>query len=130
MIHRLTMQHFYSINSVYKILIFLIVGMTLSSCKQIDELTQFTMEYEQEVTIPSSTGLNLPFNIFAPETKTNAESEFEINDTRKDLVEEIVLQKAALNLRAPENSDFGFLKEIRVFISAEGLDEKEIAFKK
>lgn len=103
--------------------------MLVPSCKQVDKLTQFTITYETDVVVPSSSGVNLPFNIFTPEMKTNADSKFEVNDTRKEKIEQIVLERADLTLTSPSDSDFGMLKSIKVFLSADGLDEKMIAFK-
>tara|TARA_R110002074_G_scaffold104764_10_gene226330 strand:- start:15133 stop:15567 length:435 start_codon:yes stop_codon:yes gene_type:complete len=80
------------------------------------------------VSIPSSTGIDLPFDVFTPETETNSESKFEVNDTRKDLIEEIKLTELELVIISPDNADFSFLNAIEVFISAEGLDEIQIAF--
>ncbi|MGB5554126.1 MAG: hypothetical protein WBM83_05650 [Flavobacteriaceae bacterium] len=99
----------------------------LSGCSKIDELTKFNMDYKQQVTIPSSTGINLPFDMFTPDTETNSESEFSVNDTRKDLIEEIKLIKLELIINSPETADFSFLESIEVYISAEGLDEVKIA---
>lgn len=98
------------------------------SCDKIDELTKFDVEYSQRVTIPSSTGINLPFDIFTPEMETNSESKFAINDTRKDLIEEIILTELELIIISPDNADFSFLNSIEVYISADGLEEIQIAF--
>jgi len=100
----------------------------LCGCSKIDELTKFNMNYDQSVTIPSSTGINLPFDMFTPDTETNSESEFSVNDTRKDLIEEIKLTKLELIITSPGEADFSFLKSIEVYISAEGLDEIKIAY--
>lgn len=99
----------------------------LFSCDKLDELTKFDMEYSQRTTIPSSMGIDLPFDIYTPETETNSESKFEVNDTRKDLIEEIRLTELELVIITPTDSDFSFLNSIDVFISAEGLDEIKIA---
>jgi hypothetical protein len=109
---------------VYSFILFALLG-----CKKIDKLTQFNMEFNESIVIPSSTGINLPFNILTPDVATNAESTFAVNDTRKDLIEEIKLTKLTLTLTAPPNGDFGFLKSISVFISADGLSETKIAWK-
>ena len=100
-----------------------------SGCDKADELTQFDMEYNEAVTIPSSTGINLPFNLFAPEVESNSESTFAVNDTRKDLIEEILLTTLELKLTSPSNGDFGFLKSIEIYLDANGLSEKKIAWK-
>ena len=100
-----------------------------SGCKKIDELTQFTMEYEQNVTIPSSSAVDLPFVVVTPEMSTNAESTFSNNDTKKELIEEIRLTQMTLTLEAPSEEDFSFLKSIEISIDADGLDEIVIANK-
>lgn len=85
------------------------------------------MDYSSSVTIPNSTGLELPFNLLTPDIETNSESEFAVNDTRKDLVEEIKLTKLILTITSPENQTFSFLESIVIYISASGLDEVEVA---
>ena len=107
--------------------LFIICFVTLVGCSKIDELTKFNMDYNQSVTIPASAGINLPFDLFTPDTETNSESEFEINDTRKNLIEEIKLTKLELIIKTPNEADFSFLKSIEVYISADGLDEIKIA---
>ncbi|WP_027065887.1 hypothetical protein [Maribacter sp. Hel_I_7] len=97
------------------------------ACDKIDELTKFDMEYSQRATIPSSTGINLPFDVFTPEMETNSESTFAVNDTRKDLIEEIKLTDLELVMISPEEADFSFLNSIEVYISADGLEEILIA---
>lgn len=100
-----------------------------SGCKRIDRLTQFNLEYNEEVTIPSSTGVNLPFNFLTPEVPTNSEASFEVNDTRKDLIEQIILKSLIITVISPPSEDFSFLKSINIFIAAEGLAETKIAWK-
>ena len=39
-----------------------IIGLP-TACEKISELTQFTMDYEESIVIPSTIGLNLPFNL-------------------------------------------------------------------
>ncbi len=111
------------------ILIFTVLSTVLLGCKKIDKLTQFNMEYNETVVIPSSTGINLPFNLFTPDVKTNSESTFSVNDTRKDLIEEIKLTQLDLTLTSPSNGDLGFLKSIEIFLTADGLPEVKIAWK-
>ena len=99
----------------------------LGGCKKLDQLTQFNMEYDQEVVIRSSSGINLPFDIFTPDIESNAESTFAVNDTRKDLVEQIILTDLSLSLIEPTDRDLSFLKSVSIYLNAEGLDEVEVA---
>lgn len=114
---------------VYIILFCLFGLMAIFGCKKIDKLTQFNMEYNETVSIPSSTGINLPFNLFSPDINSNSESEFAVNDTRKDLVEEIKLTKLDLTISSPTSGNFGFLKTIEIYLEADGLSEERIAWK-
>ncbi len=110
-----------------KTLCIFLTALTFCGCDKLDELTKFDIEYSQRATIPSSTGIDLPIDVFTPETETNSESEFEVNDTRKDLIEEIKLTQLELVIISPDGADFSFLESISVFISAEGLEEIQIA---
>lgn len=102
---------------------------TFFGCNIIDKFTQFELEFNETVVIPSSTGINLPFNILTPDIETNSESKFAVNDTRKDLIEEMKLTTLRLTHTSPADRDFSFLKSISVFISADGLPETKIAWK-
>lgn len=103
--------------------------LTLTACEAIDKLTQFEMDYDETVVISSPLLFNLPIDIFTPDMETDSESEFAINNTNKDLIEQIILKKLIINHTAPSNGDFSFLKSIEVFLSAEGLPEIKIAWK-
>lgn len=100
-----------------------------AGCKKIDRLTQFDMDYDESVVVPSSTGINLPVDILTPDVETNSESTFASEDTRKDLIEEIRLTTMNMTITSPTNSDFSFLRSISVYISADGLSETRLAWK-
>lgn len=100
----------------------------IGGCKRIDKKTQFDIVYDETFVIPSSTGINLPFNIITPDIESNSATTFEVNDTRKDLVESIKLKKLTLTLSSPPNGDFSFLKSLSIFLSADGLEETKIAW--
>ncbi|WP_373518292.1 hypothetical protein [Pricia sp.] len=110
-------------------ILILTILVTISSCDKVDELTKFDLEYNSKVVVPGATGINLPFNMVTPDMETNSESQFEVNDTRKDLIEEIKLTKLQMVITSPTDADFSFLNSVEVFISAEGLDEIKIAEK-
>lgn len=112
-----------------RIFLFAFILLFAFGCDEIDKLTQFEMEYTESVTIESMIGINLPFNFFTPAISSNSESVFEINDTRKDQIEQIILTSLDLTLSIPDDGDFNFLRAIEIYISAEGLDELKIAWK-
>ena len=107
----------------------LVLFIGLSSCKKLNKLTQFDIEFDSNFVIPSSTGINLPTSILTPDFPTNSESKFAVEDTRKDLIESISLKEMTLSVTSPSNGNFNFLKTIRIYIKAEGLDEVLIAYK-
>ena len=100
--------------------------MVIAACKDLEKLTEFNMNYSSSVTIKKSIGLDLP-PLLTPDMKTNSESEFAVNDTRKDMVEEIILTGLDMTITSPDNQTFSFLKSIKVYIVAEDLPEVEIA---
>lgn len=111
-----------------KVLIILFLVISGISCDDVDKLTMFEIDYESSVIVPSSTGINVPLDLFTPEVTTDSEATFESNNTRKDLIEEIRLTKMELEIVVPTGEDFSFLKNISIAIEAEGLSEKRIAW--
>lgn len=99
----------------------------LAACQELEKATEFNMKYNTAVTVPKSTLLDLPVTLATPDVETKAESEFAVNDTRKDLIEEIILTKLTLTITSPDGQRFSFLKSITVYIDADNLDEIEVA---
>ncbi|PHR95673.1 MAG: hypothetical protein COA80_10120 [Leeuwenhoekiella sp.] len=101
--------------------------LAFTACDKVDELTKFDLDYTSRVTIESGTLIDLPFVVRTPPMQTNSETEFESNNTRKDLIESIKLTQMTLTITSPSNEDFTFLESIEVFIKADGLDEIPLA---
>ena len=97
------------------------------SCEEVNELTKFDIEYDKSFTVPATLGIDTPISISTPDITTNSEEKFSGNDTKKDLIEEIVLKELVLTLESPTNSDLSFLKSLTLYIDADGMDETEIA---
>ena len=104
------------------------LSLILLGCEKANRLTQFQIDFTENVEITPTNPFNLPFNLFTPDVETNSETEFEINDTRKDLIEEIILKTLKLTLTGPEEGDFSFLKSIEIFLNAEDLPELKVAW--
>ena len=111
-----------------RLLIAVMLIFTLFSCEKIDEWTQFNMDYTSSVSIPATLGIDLPIDIWTPNIPSNSEEEFESNNTAKNLIEKIVLTSLSMEITSPEDSSFDFLKNIEVYIEADGLEEKKIAW--
>lgn len=103
--------------------------LTIFSCSKLSELSQFDIDYDTEVIIPSSSLTNTPFDIPTIDIENNFESLFKKNNTNKDLIEYINLKQFKLVLKSPDKGSLNFLKSINVYISADSLKEKKIAWK-
>lgn len=112
-----------------RILLLLLLPLVMMQCKRLSEFTKFDLTYDETVVIPATTGINLPFNIFTPPINSENESEFAVNDTRKDLIEEITLTTLELTISSPEKGDFRFLQSIEIYLSADSLDEVLVAWR-
>ncbi len=110
-----------------QVIVCLCILLTFFGCDQINSLTQFDLEYNEEIVIPSVTGIDIPLDFFTPEIESNSESNFAVNDTKKDLIEFISLKSMRLTLTDPDDEDFSFLESINIYINADGLDEQKIA---
>ncbi len=107
-----------------KFLILLLAVTGLIACEKIDELTHFTLDVDEQISIdPIPVIPSIPLNIPIPSVETNSESVFENNNTNKDLVEEARLTKMTMSIDTPSNGNFNFLESVNIYISAEGLDE-------
>lgn len=100
-----------------------------NSCEKLDKLTQFDIDYETSFTIPGTIGIGLPIDIITPEVQTNSKQEFSGNNTKQELVEEIILKKMKLTITSPTESDFSFLNGIIIYLNAPGLEETKVAWK-
>lgn len=110
-----------------RLLFLFILANVLLGCKT--KFTQFFMDYNSEATIPASTPVDVPFDIYTPDQTTNSSYEFQINDTRKDKIQKITLEELDISIISPEGETFSFLKDISVYISADGIPEQLIAYK-
>jgi len=97
-------------------------------CKKLASLTQFNLNYDTKVTIPKTLGIDLPVNVLTPPVTTNSTSEFEVNNTRKNLIDSINLTQLRMTIPDTESETFDFLKNIEITISADGLPDKKIAW--
>lgn len=100
----------------------------LLACKKENTEVSFRLQYQQEYSIPSSTGINLPFNLQSPPVASNSSQAFRNNNTSADRVSSISLLSMDFALSRPSGADFSFLESIAVTISAEGLAEDTLAF--
>lgn len=97
------------------------------SCKKIQELLTFSIANDCNITINSTSPVNLPFNITSPDVKTNSSQEFENNKTQANLVKDVRLKSLQLTITNPITQSFSFLKSIHIYISSASSSEIELA---
>jgi len=102
---------------------------TAFGCNKIAQLTSFSVKDHSSTTIKSTTQLNLPFDVTTPDVTTESQNEYEGNNTAKNLVESIYLKELKLTITNPSSQSFNFLKDIEIYINANGKSEQLIASK-
>lgn len=106
---------------------FILVG--FSSCNGLDRLTQFDIDYSADFTIPSTIGINLPFNIPVPSITTNISEKLANEQTNTNLVEQLFIKNILLTIKNPSNKSFSFLENIDLYIKTETLPKIKVAYK-
>jgi formylmethanofuran dehydrogenase subunit E-like metal-binding protein len=104
-----------------------ILSVSCSLIDKLDDLTKFDIPYDTSFEVKAALPIGTKLNISTPPVKTNSEEHFDINKTAKNLVEEVKLSELTLEITAPDDANFDFLKSMAVYISAEGLEELNIA---
>lgn len=99
----------------------------LFSCEEIDDLLTFYFTDQTAIRIESAMPLNLPLQIATPAVTSSSRQAFENNNTHADLVKDVKLQQLKLTITHPDTKTFSFVKTIRIFISASGHSEIELA---
>ena len=109
-------------------LLILFVGLiVIGSC---DKLLTFNISDQTTITVDKVlTPVTLPFDIRTPNITTNSEQEFENNDTKIELVKEIILKDLSLTITSPTDKTFSFLKSIHIYMYTDTEEEIEIAWK-
>ncbi len=110
------------------ILLILFVGLIMiGSC---DKLITFNISDQTTITVDKVlTPVTLPFDIWTPNITTNSEQEFENNDTKIELVKEIILKDLMLTITSPSDKTFSFLESIHIYMYTDTEEEIEIAWK-
>ncbi len=111
------------------VILALVTLFIFNGCDEVDELTKFDLDYKSSFTVSATPLIGVLPVISTPDITTNAETRFENNNTRKDLVESIKLKSLTLDIEMPSGEDFSFLKSVKLSISADGLPDKQIASK-
>ncbi len=121
-----------------KFLLFLVAGSALwVSCNKIGGLGSISQDINSSTTfdLPGVPGYDtvLPggVNAYAPtiNLQTDVANTLQQNNTSSDKVTSITLTKMSLTVTEPAGEPFDFMDTVRVYIAAEGLEEKLMAHK-
>ena len=110
-------------------LLFVLTSFFLASCEELRELLSFDIKHSQTFTMPAQLvlpGADLPGSPLA--VPTNSEESFKNNNTRAELVKDVTLRKLVLIIQDPATEDFGFLKDVEIFIDADDAEEVRLAY--
>lgn len=105
------------------------VALSFSSCQTLDRLTQFDINYTATFNVPGVIAVGTPVSVSSPGITTNIQTAASSNTTTTDLIESINLTSAVLSVTAPAGQSLDFLSGLRVFVSASGESEIELASK-
>lgn len=105
----------------------IIICIIFSSCK--NGMINFNLNFTHEAIIQNTLPVNVPVNLFTPETTTNTEKELEVRDSQKNLVEEVILETLTIEITSPQNQNFNFLQKIEIYINSPKNNEIKVAEK-
>jgi hypothetical protein len=111
------------------LVLFTLTSFFLASCEELKELMSFEIKHSQTFTMPAQyvlPGANLPGSPMA--VTTNSAETFKNNNTRAELVKDVTLSKLVLTIQDPANENFGFLKDVEIFIDSEDAEEVKLAY--
>ncbi|MDA3882967.1 MAG: hypothetical protein PF481_06760 [Bacteroidales bacterium] len=98
-------------------------------CEEINKLTQFDIQYSEQITVPVIVSTDTPIVVTTPDIPTKTESIYQLNNTSKNLISTILLSEMSISHKLPNEGDLNFLSSLEIFINAENLSEEKIAWK-
>ena len=111
-----------------KIIPFLLVVLSLTSCDALSNLTKFEMPLSSTLTVTKIAAISTtPVVIATPDIETNSTTFFTDNGISTDLIDKVSLKKMELTVTSPTTGNFNFIKSLDIYISATGLDKTKIA---
>ena len=96
----------------------------MPACKK---LLTFNINYSTSFSIPVVIIVDVPLDIPTPDITTNAEQTFDDHGTSGKYIEQITLSSLTLTITSPQGESFSFLKDIYLYISADGVAEQLVA---
>lgn len=104
----------------------LVFGGLTGSCEKDLLYTNFSINRTNDFKVPPLTQpIRLPEG--SDTMSLEGDKEFEINDTRLDQVEHLSAGEVDFYILKPESRTFSFIKDIQLYVEAEGLPRKLVA---
>ena len=103
--------------------------LVLTSCKDKAIYKNFNTTYSFKVTVPANSLLSSALFPITMEETNDMQQQYEINDTRKDLIEEVYMNSFLLEVASPSGDDLQFLKSIACYIDSDNQPEMLVAQK-
>ena len=110
-----------------KVVLFMLVSsLSVLGCKKLNELLTFDINSSENITIPASTLISVTIISPVPVT-VNSQESFENNNTKANLVKDVILKKLTLTITNPATENFNFLKSIELSIGTDDDDKIPLA---
>lgn len=109
------------------LIILSLVLVTFSSCKKIKKLTNFYIDYENQLLINPSQHPNNQYDVWSFIIQNHDGIIYGENHSSIESTETVELYSLNLSLLSPENGNLGFIDKIEIYIVGAGLDKKKIA---
>lgn len=107
----------------------LLIASTFSGCQLLDELRTFNLNYSTEITVPSTTIIDIPLSLPTPSVTTNSSQQFQDQGVETEWIESVKLIGLTLTIISPQGEDFSFLENVSIYMDTDAESEVLIADK-
>lgn len=107
----------------------LLIASAFTGCELLDELRTFNLNYSTEITVPSTTIIDIPLSLPTPSVTTNSSQQFQDQGVETDWIESVKLTGLTLTIVSPQGEDFSFLENVSIYMDTDAESEVLIADK-
>ncbi len=108
--------------------IFIATVMIYSSCKKIDMLTNFYMDYTSSIIIDPIQDPISNIEIWTYSINDSLSELCQANSTNKESIKHILLNRFSADIKSPDTMSFNFAHSINIYINSKGMEQKKIAW--
>ena len=109
-----------------KLLFFGATVLLFTACGDKSNTINFNLAYSCSTTITASFGSNIPFEVKSSNVVTDIQTEANINKTEPQLITSVTAIQLQVLVTSPAGSNFDYLKDMSLYIEAEGQPKKLI----